>query len=1436
LDGVAISGATSNPYEIDASQTGSYHLSVLDDSGCSFISKPIFFEVDLEVLDIEAILTDQSCASISNGSIELSIDSPNMPFVYAWSNGATTSIVENLDAGTYSVTVTDSNGCFASETYVIVSPEFIDATVIGDCISGVEIFVDGTIAGAVYQWYLNGVLIPGAISNPYIVPSNAQGEYFVTVSNGLECTESYPIQVDIELDVLDISGTVVNLTCFESNIGSISLDVNQINFPLTYLWNNGETSPDIENLAAGSYIVTVTDANGCSGEMEFTVYGPDPFINTLVVIQPNMGNLGSATVFTTGGTQPYTYQWSNGNTTNLDIDLTAGSYSITVTDENECQEIFEFEIITNFSVNSSFTDVSCFGSCDGSISLSVDGPEVVYSVIWDDTDLVGFMPNNVCAGTYNYIVTDEDGLTFGGTVTVSQPDEITITASHTDLFCDISENTNIALSVSGGTFPYSYSWTNGSINDTLFNVGLGNYTVTVTDNDGCTENSVFVIDTFPSLNLSFITTLTSCNGDFDGTVDMTVSGGQAPFFYQWSNDSIIEDLLDLAPGTYSVTVTDTNNCMAVDSVDVNMDPGIEVSDSFSNINCPDLDDGSIYLDITDTSSDYDILWNIPSDSNYIYDLAPGDYSVTITNLNGCVWIQSYALSLNSDLNITGEVTDNLCFQEQVGSINMQIDNSNSPYNLLWSNGSTDEDLSNISAGQYEFSLIDSFGCEYNYFYNVEEGPEMVYTTSVTEPGCNGVSVDSISINPIAGSLPFTYLWSNGDTTNLISNIQAGYHYLTITDNEGCIKLDTFLILENSILEVSETIEHNPCYGDNQGQISLEISGGLPPYELIWNNTASTAVVSALADGEYSVTITDAIGCEINQQYTVTEPDSLEIINEIELPLCFDDFGSISIEGFGGIEPYSILWSTGAVSSTINVEPGNSYEVMLTDVNNCSAIMDFDIAEIDEIDIVVLSVTQSGSSNDNGEVVIDVSGGTPPYQIVWDDGQIGPFASGLGYGLISVNVVDANGCMANLSTNIDYDPLILQNAVAHNLCFGECKGTVVLEISDGILPYTITWSDGQITPSATNLCNGIYQATIVDGAENQIITEEFVIYSPTQINIDGQVFDISCVGNDDGQIGVNASGGSLPFEFSWNNGMTSQAISSLSPGDYQVTVIDENDCINSSTFTLEDIPLVDFELEVIDFDCDEEFTSLEVIGYNIYNYPIYINDSEANLDENDHIPNLPPGTYTLSYQINETCIMYIDDVEILNPNETQINLNIESADLKYGDLLELTLEITSELSLSGFSIDWELINYYDCTDAYLEGQCKTILITASENEVLEVIFTDDRGCTLILTAEIRVDKTVDIFIPNVFSPNGDGSNDFFKITSNYVDISVNRFMVFDRWGNNVYSQQNVKLSDLIPWNGMFGDKEVTEGVFVYLLELTTTEGEQIIKAGDITVIR
>jgi gliding motility-associated-like protein len=390
--------------------------------------------------------------------------------------------------------------------------------------------------------------------------------------------------------------------------------------------------------------------------------------------------------------------------------------------------------------------------------------------------------------------------------------------------------------------------------------------------------------------------------------------------------------------------------------------------------------------------------------------------------------------------------------------------------------------------------------------------------------------------------------------------------------------------------------------------------------------------------------------------------------------------------------------------------------------------------------------------------------------------------------------------------------------------------------EGVMPYNIIWSNGDIGADVDQLCNGSYNATISDALGNILITDVYEILSPGAINIDGVVFDISCINMEDGEIEVSATGGAMPFDYSWDNNQTGNKIDHLSSGTYIVTVIDENDCINTSEFTLADIDLVNLNLEISAFDCDEDLTTLTINGDNMYNYPIYVDGEERTLEPGNTIGNIAPGMHTISYQINEDCIVLIDEIDILNPNDYEIELNINAAHVSKGSLLRISLDIINNELLNEYSIEWQSINSYECVETLANDACVTIELIVDQAELLEVLFTDSRGCTKKLSVDISLVNIIDVYIPNIFSPNGDGNQDYFEISTNAEGLIVNRFIIYDRWGNNVYSTKAGLLSELVAWDGMIKSKQANIGVYVFLLELTTVDGEKIFEVGDITLIR
>lgn len=1437
LNGQAIAGATSNPFQIDASQPGLYQVSVLDNIGCTLYSESLLIEVELDVLNVQATITDASCATASNGIIELSIDSPNFPYSILWNDGSTSSINENLSVGTYTVTIADDNGCFTIEEYSIIAPENTDATVSGDCIDGVFISIDA-IPGATYQWYLEGILIPGAVANPFQILSEFPGIYHVEASNGTICTESNPLNVDIELEILDIGGDVVDLLCYGLPTGSINAVANDMNPPLTYVWSNGMETQEITNLDAGTYTVTVIDANGCFGVMDFIVNNSTPFINSLTVIQPDMSNPGAASINSSGGTMPYTYAWNNGFDLSTDNNLAAGSYSITVTDGNGCSEIFNFEITNEYNVFEMITNESCGDACDGSILLTIDGPDSDYSVDWDDDSMSGFNPIQLCSGTYSYTVTDSEGSPFIGATSIDAPPEIIISTVYEDTICANGINTDISLSISGGSAPYAFMWNTGSTNDTLFGVGPGLYAVEVMDLSGCSVLDTFIIDSLSLIELQFETTAAGCNGEENGAIDLTINNGIEPFAILWSNDSITEDLIDLGVGWYFITVTDSLGCMAIDSVQVNANSGIEVIETVNAVNCKDEDDGSIILEVSGGQLPYDIVWSNDEKVATIENLSEGIYGVTIVDDAGCTWSQNYEVLLNSDIDITAEIQDNECFEGEDGSIELTINNASASYQIIWGDGPTDEYRYDLSAGDYNVALIDSFGCEYLDSFIITEGEEITYQTIISEPGCNGATDGLISISPVTGAFPFSYLWSNGETVNQINDLPSNSYFLTITDINNCIKLDTFILSENSDVEVSETIVDNLCFGNNGGSINIDINGGIEPYDIMWSNNETSPLIENLSAGDYFVTIEDANGCSSTYIYPVSEPDSLYIEDIVELPLCHDDLGEINVQGIGGTQTYSFLWSTEETTQDINISPDNIYSVTITDLNQCTKSKTYNIEEITEIEIVTLSAIDPSPSNDDGVITISVAGGTPDYTITWDNGQIGLMASNLSSGIYMATVVDANGCSKTITITIalSNDPISVSGMATDNLCYGFCEGQIDLTIEGGSEPYSVSWSDGQLGLNAIALCNGEYQATVIDGLGEEIVSEMFIVGSPTDIIIEGNAYNISCIDIDDGAIAINSEGGEEPFDYNWSNTMIGDSIGNLGPGEYSVTVMDDNGCSESETYTIDDIPLIEINVVQLPIDCENPNGTIILNGENSYGYPYFLNGNPIVPNAQNEIDNLEPGTYNLSYAINEACLVNIESITIEEKQKNDFELSDVEFTVFEEEQVVISVNLLEDSLLTNFIVDWSIINSFDCTIMNENGQCIEVSISAQESEVIEIVITDLDGCETILEAKIIVkDRVSEIYFPNIFSPNGDGINDEFTITSNDDELLVTSIQIFDRWGNLVYAQSNTELQNLLSWDGELNGKKVASNVFVYVIEIVDGDGESKVIFGDLAVV-
>jgi hypothetical protein len=506
------------------------------------------------------------------------------------------------------------------------------------------------------------------------------GTYDVTVTDANSCTATVSATITQPQAPLSLSTTQVNVLCHGASTGSINLTSIGGTTPYTYLWSNGSTVQDPQNLAAGTYSVVVTDANGCTETTSVTITQPQNPL-TLTTTKVNVLCFGNATgsidLTVSGGTGIYTYAWNTGAITEDLTGLIAGTYTVTVTDANGCTATTSVTITqpqAPLALTTSQVNVLCFGNSTGSINLTPTGGTPLYSYLWSNAATTQDI-NNLPAGTYTVTTTDANGCVATTSVTITEPQApIVLSTTQVDVLCFGNSTGSIDLSPTGGTAPYAYLWSNGSTVQDPQNLAAGTYSVVVTDANGCTETTSVTI-TQPAMNTTLATSHVNvlCFGDATGSIDLTVTGVLPPYTFNWSNLATTEDISGLIAGTYTVNVFDANGCLATTSVTISQPTTpLSLSTSQNNV-CFGVNNGDINLTVSGGSGPYTYVWSNGQTTQDINGLAPGLYSVVVTDANGCVSSTSVTITApNAPLSVAETHVDILCHGANTGSIDLSV--------------------------------------------------------------------------------------------------------------------------------------------------------------------------------------------------------------------------------------------------------------------------------------------------------------------------------------------------------------------------------------------------------------------------------------------------------------------------------------------------------------------------------------------------------------------------------------------------------------------------------------------------------------------------------------------------------------------------------------------------------------------------------------------
>jgi len=770
--------------------------------------------------------------------------------------------------------------------------------------------------------------------------------------------------------------------------------------------------------------------------------------------------------------------------------LAGGTYDFTVMDavgNSSTQSVF-IPTLAQPNASTEIITPTCNTFTNGVIILSVTGETAPFSVLWDNgTD--DFGQYGLGAAEHAYTITDAFGCQLEGSQVLTEPDPIVINGTVQNTLCEGSTTGQININPTGGTGTLSAAWSpnaNGATGYQVSNLSTGTYNVTVTDESQCAFSGQYTVSSGDAIEISGQVTDAGCNGASSGAITVTPITGTGTFNYIWSNEMSGATISGLEAGDYTVTATDGNGCSVVELYTVFAGAPLTFSPSFTQISCAGETNGSINLNVENPGG-LTFSWspNVNGQTGTVLtNLAADIYFLTVTDGEDCPSYAEYTISEPAELTLSSVATDPSCLGGSDGTINLSASGGTvadiadysyqvTPSIIAGENGS----YSGAAAGEYQLLVTDANACTTESTISLLEGEAITINGLINDAACSDESTGSIDLmgDDADGS---TYVWSpnaNGQTTNIITGLSADTYSVTVTNAMGCIGFNEFTVSEPSAISLTASTENVSCVAGDDGMINVIGSGGTPLTDCAYSYTVSPeltttdcGVFTGATANTYTVTATDANGCQVNTFIEVIENEALDAIVNVTNASCPGSTdGSVDLEISGGEEPYTI-------EGEIENLAAGEYSVSIIDANNCQFTTDFTITENEGLmlSFIVTDVTCPGYTD--GAVEVNVEGGVPPYTI---EGE----TTDLGAGEYSINVSDANNCGATGTFSIAQPtPLNFDFDIINAETSSSMDGSIFIEnVTGGTEPYEFNWENGENTEDQTNVPSGIYNLLIID---------------------------------------------------------------------------------------------------------------------------------------------------------------------------------------------------------------------------------------------------------------------------------------------------------------------------------------------------------------------
>jgi gliding motility-associated-like protein len=1273
------------------------------------------------------------------------------------------------------------------------------------------------------------------------------GRYIITITDGRNCNMSFPVNmtgcqaVGFQLPFLNArTGDEICVDLKTTNFNKVALFEMNVSWDTTVLQlvRTQNFNPALTGFGSGN-LGNTSDRRGLAiSWFDNSLRGvtlPDS-ATILTFCFRVVGPLGSSSPLRFGGSRDPSETVGTSDPAKLGYVFRDGQVNVS-------NDVLFTSIRTS--------GLTCKGDTDGTIDVIVDKGRAPYGISLQRTlpTPQNFGTTSYPAGSHRlgddfapgtYIIRIQDGNSNVklDTIELLAPEDFVVRIEGAqDLSCHDSQDGSLraviiinAIPLTNPDSTYKFQWNiPGERTPNVDSLRSGNYSVTVTNAKGCRAIGTSSLTAPTEIRPTPTITQNTCSGVANGAIRVNVAGG-LPFsggryLFSWPtrtpDTATTSSIANLAQGNYTVTITDSKQCVKQFTFPVEPLKKLDIDSSITNVSCFGLANGEIIVTGNTSGAQaqlpYRFTWtgstNTPTSTptnSTLSNLRAGTYIVTMQDADpaGCRVSDTLVVTQPTVLTISqNRIRNETCNPGNDGLASVRVSGGVKPYAFQWRRDTTlltnqtDSLANGIRSGRYIVTVIDSNRCDttLNLVVGAPAAPQITQLNDFTLR-CFGDQNGRLSVRatPAPGTTITSYRWDNQATGTDITNLPAGRYIVTVTGSDFCANVDTAQVIAPAPIRVDSFISVSPrCPGDANGSLTVNVSGGTAPYKFLWKDqgrdTMPFQLRPALKAGSYEVTVFDANRCpSATGSVTLQDPPRI-VINFI------DSSGVACFEG-------SNDGRATAVANYSNGRPGR------------------------------FEFTWQRSS----EVFAGVSRST---------------ATRLPAGRNVVIVVDSISCAAADSVLITSPPEIkIVTVVSDVSCFGAADGRVRLSPGGGTPPFRFSWQGGATQDSLLNLRAGSYQVTITDSrncTKNQSIT----IKEPTELRVEiDRSFSRAarCDNTKDGRFGVvvNTNEGINPLPenaFTWS-GLISRPNSpfaeNLAPGTYSVTVTDVKNCTDSVSYTVvAPPPVVAVINPVAEPRCFGDATTVTVAtasggnGSSLIDYTFVVDDNGIGFPLNQ-AANIFAGRHVITVEDQLGC-QFVDTIVVNQPEQLSVDFNPNQVTVELGDSLQLTPIVTSSKPVTDYKwLPIQGLSNDKIESPYVLTATRTERDLRDDTEYILTV-TDSSGCKAEGKIFVELDRNRNFFIPNAFSPNGDGRNDEFRAFGCKGVKTINYARVFDRWGNLILETNGITpdcLGGTILWDGSLGTRRANQGIYVYLIEVEFLDDVKLLYRGDVGLIR